>query len=164
MNKATEKAKREQENEYVVEGSAVAVKNRKTGEVLSTWNMAALPVEIINRILGQGGSTILQQRKSGKNGAEAIAIMNAHYANWMAGNWEMERKQVLPLPGWVFPALCLKMPQVAPVKILASLEAKRASATLRGELSEWQTFLTSLLPYKRQLEESGEGSELVSLD
>lgn len=160
MNKATEKKAREQENEYIVVGSAVAVKNRKTGEVLAKWDMAALPPEIMSRILGQGGSTILQQRKSGKQGPEAIAIMNSHYANWMAGNWEMERKQALTLPGWVFPALCLKMPKVAPAKILASLEAKREGATL----PEWQTFLTSLLPYKRQLEESADGEELVSLD
>lgn len=160
MNKAIEKAKREQENEYIVAGPEVVVMNRKTGDVLAKWNMAALPPEIINRILGQGGSTILQQRKSGKQGPEAIAIMNSHYANWMAGNWEMERKQVLPLPSWVFPALCLKMPQVAPVKILASLEAKREGATP----PDWQAFLTSLLPYKRQLEESAEGEELVSLD
>jgi len=160
MNKATEKKAREQENEYIVVGSSVAVKSRKTGDVLAKWNMSALPLEIVNRILGQGGSTILQQRKSGKQGPEAIAIMQAHYNNWMAGNWEMERKQALTLPGWVFPALCLKMPQVAPVKILASLEAKREGATL----PEWQAFLASLLPYKQQLEESAEGEELVSLD
>lgn len=161
MNKAIEgKKAREQENEYIVVGSAVAVRHRKTGAVLAKWDMAALPPEMMSRILGQGGSTILQQRKSGKNGAEAIEIMNAHYANWMAGNWEMERKQTLTLPSWVFPALCLKMPKVAPANILASLEAKRASATL----PEWQAFLTSLTPYRQQLAESAEGQELVSLD
>lgn len=160
MNKATEKKAREQQNEYLIAGAVVTVKARASGEVLASWDMSVLPDVIKLRLLAQGGSTILQQRKSGENGPEAIAIMNAHYANWMTGKFEMERKQALPLPGWVFPALCLKMPKVAPAKILASLEAKRESTTL----PDWQTFLTSLLPYKRQLEESAESEELVSLD
>lgn len=161
MNKAIEgKKAREQQNEYLIEGAVVTVKARASKAILASWDMEALPEDIKLRLLAQGGSTILQQRKSGETGPEAIATMNAHYANWMTGRFEMERKQALPLPGWVFPALCLKMPQVTPAKILASLEAKREGATL----PEWQTFLTSLLPYKRQLEESAEDEELISLD
>lgn len=160
MNKAIEKAKREQEFEYKVSGAVITVKERKGGAVVTVWDMAALPTPIQGRLMAQGGSTILQQRKSGKNGLEAIRIMDAHYNNWMTGAFEMERKQALTLPGWVFPALCLKMPQVAPAKILASLEAKREGATI----PEWQAFLTALTPYREQLAASAEGQELISLD
>ena len=161
MNKATgSKKAREQQNEYIIEGAVVTVKARASGAVLASWDMNALPEPIKLRLLAQGGSTILQQRKSGENGPEAIATMNAHYANWMTGKFEMERKQALTLPAWVFPALCLKLPEVAPAKILASLEAKRASATI----PEWQAFLTALTPYRQQLAGNAEGEELVSLD
>ena len=161
MTKAIESKKaREQQNEYIIDGAVVTVKARASGAVLASWDMSALPEAIKLRLLAQGGSTILQQRKSGENGPEAIAIMNAHYANWMTGAFEMERKQALTLPAWVFPALCLKLPDVAPVKILASLEAKRASATA----PEWQTFLASLAPYRQRLAGDAEGEELVSLD
>ncbi len=119
-----------------------------SGRTLETWDMNKLPDPIKERILGQGGSTILQQRKSNKEGPEALETMRAHFANWMNGNWEMERKAPRALPAWVFPALCLKMPQVTPTRILAALEQKREGATD----AEWSKFLADLQPYRAQLE------------
>ena len=148
MNTTNEKTPRKQKNRFDIKGAIVSMVDVASGRTVASWDMDKLPDPIKERILGQGGSTILQQRKSGKEGQEALDIMNAHYSNWMTNNWEMERKTPRALPAWVFPALCLKMPQVAPAKILAALESKRNGATD----AEWSKFLADLQPYKEQLE------------
>lgn len=145
---AKQKAPSKQKNRFDIKGAIVKMIDVASKRELAKWDMGKLPDPIKERILGQGGSTILQQRKSGKGGQEALDIMNAHYANWMAGNWEMERKAPRALPAWVFPALCLKMPQVTPTRILAALEQKKEGATD----AEWSKFLADLQPYRAQLE------------
>lgn len=148
MQKANEtKSPRTQKNKFVIEGALVRMIDAASGALVALWDMNALPDHIKLRILGQGGSTILQQRKSGKEGREALETMEAHFANWMAGNWEMERKAPRALAAWVFPALCLKLPKVAPAKILAALEVKRAEA----DDAAWADFLKELEPYRAQL-------------
>lgn len=143
-----EKAPRKQKNRFDINGAIVSMIDVASGRTLETWDMSKLPDPIKERILGQGGSTILQQRKSNKEGPEALETMRAHYANWMNGFWEMERKAPRIVAAWVFPALCLKLPLVTPAKILAALEIKRNNASD----SEWADFLAELTPYKEQLE------------
>ena len=160
MKNATNKPARTITNEYSIAAGVVTLKEKASGKAIASWDMNALPDPIKLQILGQGGSTILQQRKSGKNGQEALDIMNAHYANWMNGSWEMERSEVKNIPAWVFPALCLKLPGVDALKIDASLKAKRAAS----DAAAWDKFLAELAPYKAQLGQQGQQSPDDLLD
>lgn len=164
MQKATETKK--QANRFdVLEGTAVVVmKEAASGRELARFDFDALPETIKLRLLAQGGSTILQQRKSGLTGSAAVEAMKAHYANWATGSWEMERKAARVVPAWVFPALCLKLPKIAPAKILAALETKRQEATP----DTWAEFLRELQPYgelvRQQAQEAAEEDEGFTLD
>lgn len=152
---------RKQSNRFdVVEGTGLVImKDSASGHELARFDMAALPEVIKLRILAQGGSTILQQRKSGESGAQAVETMKAHYANWLAGSWEMERKAARIVPSWVFPALSIKLAGVSAVTILAALEKKRQEASP----DSWADFLKALEPYAKELREASESAEELTL-
>jgi len=155
-NPTESKKSREQSWEFPVDPvlGIFAVIDKATQKVLREYNVASLPMNIRQRLEVQGASTILQQRKAGATGEEALRRMDAHFANWQTGKFVMDRQAPLTVPAWLAGAVMNKYGIIFAVAMV-SIEKKRAES----EPEEWADFLESMQEYR----EKGETATAVDL-